>query len=88
VIYKNIDGYPTMWKASKASFLQRLIRKLYIAYVGQTYIPPEVTITVVRETQLSSPRYGEIVNLTFESKKHERIYIFNQFGNKIIETKI
>lgn len=87
---KDIDNFPTIWKAHARPYWKRLIRKIYIKLVGDAYIPRPKIISLVRERQKIHPQYGEITHIILEGDgyKVDGDYIFGHFGTEIIEHKL
>jgi len=87
---KDIDGRWSPWPADHRSLFKRILRKLYIKYVGDCYLPQPKKIELVREKQTSHPKYGKITHIVLNGKGYnaDGTYIFGQFGTEIHEHKL
>lgn len=68
---RDIDNNWTPWPAEQRNWIKRLIRKIYIQYVGDCYIPKPKNINLVTEKQKIHPRYGEITHIVLSGKGYE-----------------
>ena len=83
---KDIDGRPA-YPANARPWYKRLLRRIYISFVGDAYIPRPTRITLVRQRQTIHPRYGQITHIILYGDRYkvEGEYIFEQFGTIIDE---
>jgi hypothetical protein len=86
---KDIDGCYTPYPVEHRSVLKRILRKLYIKFVGDCYIPKPKKIELVRELQKIHPKYGKITHIVLHGQGYNvnGTYLFDQFGTEINEHK-
>ena len=86
-LFKDIDGLPTPWQADARPYWKRLLRKIYVRYVGDAYLPRPKSVELVRERQAIHPRYGQVTHIVLHGKGYEPngTFIIGQFGTEIIE---
>ena len=83
---KDIDGLPSS-PANARPWHKRILRRIYISFVGDAYLPRPTRITLVRQRQTIHPRYGQITHIILDGDGYEigGHYIFGQFGTTIDE---
>ena len=90
MMYKDIDGNSTMWKGYDRPLYKRILRKLYVKYVGDCYLPRPKSVRLVRERQKIHPKYGQITHIVIHGDGYEPngTYILGTFGTIIKEDKL